>query len=165
MWPSFLPGGGSDGASDFFCHNFFFSRLGPTKRRVGPRPGSGVQTLSIMLKYQSRVFFRSAGMKGGWIIPAGSIPGEREKKRKDYAYLWKLFNGVRIITGCFIQAEAESDLNQPPTISLLSQAIISPAPPNSLLLWESPSPLKKDQMYFLCRTTCPPPLKPQGLPH
>lgn len=53
-------------------------------------------------------------------------------KKKDYAYLWKLFNGVRTITGCFIQAEAQSDLNQPPTISLPSQAIISPALPNSL---------------------------------
>lgn len=67
-------------------------------------------------------------MKGGWIIPAGSIPGEK----KDYAYLWKLLNGVRTITGCFIQAEAQSDLNQPPTISLPSQAIISPALPNSI---------------------------------
>lgn len=62
-------------------------------------------------------------MKGGWIISAGSF------LKKDYAYLWKLFNDVRTITGCFILAQgyffllAQSDLNYPPTILLASQAI------------------------------------------
>lgn len=61
--------------------------------------GTGVQRLPIMLLYQSHIF-QVRSYERGWIIPAGSF-----LRKIDFEYLWKLFNDVRTITGCFILAE------------------------------------------------------------
>lgn len=66
-------------------------------------------------------------MKGGWIIPAGSFL----EKKKAYAYLWKLFNDVRTITGCFILAEGYFSfwLRVISTILPLFHSPLKPSPP------------------------------------
>lgn len=102
-------------------------------------------------------------MKGEWIIPAGSF------FEKDYAYLWKLFNDVRTITGCFILAEGYFSfwLRVISTILPLFHSPLKPSfllPPNSLF-WEPVSWLsccsnRTKHFYFFPPTTWPLPLKP-----
>ncbi len=87
-------------------------------------------------------------MKGGWIIPAGSF------LKKDYAYLWKLFNDVRTITGCFILAEGYFSfwLRVISTILPLFHSPLKPScPPQTAFLRAgilALLQLKKDQTFF-----------------
>lgn len=100
------------------------------------------------------IFFRSASMKGGWIIPAGSF-------LLKIMHIYECSSMILgAITECFIPEGfffllAQSDLNYPSTISLTSQAITFPP---KQPFWELVSWLKKGQT-FLFPTTWPLSLK------
>lgn len=84
-------------------------------------------------------------------------------EKKDYAYLWNLFNDVRTITSCFILAEGYlsfwlSDWSHPSfhlfTRLLSHHSHCLPPPPNCLLeSWRLGSLAQKGPDLFSCRVT------------